>query len=232
MWTLSGLGGHGGQISQVSQEEKSVTIPRELITVAQVTCLLTITMIEGQGTPYWFIEKLTPHPSQDGDPAWHQDPRDRGQREQLFARLQQELTPLSRYLLKTYEVLDACKQELRHRPLSAKEQIWLLDRIHDLVPRVYAASTAAEREHNPLRIIGLLVNLVGTVGDTLIRTLAMRIDATTLHELQASMHGVAALYQAIGYASPEQRDVLTSELGLLVPVIAAIERRLREALSA
>ncbi len=219
------------ELAQGSPEDKSIAIPRALISVAQVTCLLTITMIEGQDTPYWFIEKLTPSPSQDSDPACSQSPGSWGQREQLFAQLQQELTPLSRYLLKTYEVLDASRHELRNLPLSEKEQIWLLDRIQDLVPRVYTASTAAEREHNPLRIIGLLVNLVQTVGDTLVRTLAMRIDATTLHELQASMRGVAALYQAIGYASPEQRDVLTSELGLLVPVIAAIEHRLREAIN-
>jgi hypothetical protein len=49
--------------------------------------------------------------------------------------------------------------------------------------------------------------------------------------MQESMHGVAALYQAIGYASREQRDVLTNELEMLVPVIASIEEKLRQALN-
>ena len=68
---------------QRSPEDKSIAIPRALINVAQVTCLLTIAMIEGQRTPYWFIERLTPSRSQDSDPLCPRDPGSWGQGEQL-----------------------------------------------------------------------------------------------------------------------------------------------------
>ena len=205
--------------------DRSVTIPRELINVAQVTCLLTVAMIEGQGTPYWFLERLLPEDSPEYQLSL-------SERAQLFDRLKDDISPLARYLLKTYDILEDCWRDIQPKPFSEREQIWLLDRIQDLVPTVFKTSTSADKERNPMRIIGLLVHLVQTVGNILLRLLPERIDPAMLHEMQESMHGVAALYQAIGYASREQRDVLTNELEMLVPVIASIEEKLRQAINA
>jgi len=205
-----------------------IEIPRQLIDVSQITCLLTIAMIEGQGTPYWFIEKLLPDWPQENVPHSPEAFRAWVEREQIFVKLEPELTPLSRYLLKTYQVLDRCWQHLQPAPFEEHQRRWLLDRVQDMIRRVYQTSTAANRERNPLRIIGLLIELLHTVGNVLSRVLADRVDGATLHELEEAMHGVAALYQAMGYATQEKRDVLTSELDLLISSIAAVEQALRQ----
>jgi hypothetical protein len=150
------------------------------------------------------------------------------QREQVFENIEPELTPLSRYLLKTYQTLDKCWQRLEPTPFTERQRHWLLDQVQDLVRRVYQASTAANNEQSPLRMIGMLIDLLHTVGNILSRILIDRVDAATLHELEEAMQGVAALYQAIGYATQEQRDVLTSELDLLISSITAVEQALRQ----
>jgi hypothetical protein len=43
------------------------------------------------------------------------------------------------------------------------------------------------------------------------------------------MRGVAALYQAISFASREQRQVVTHELRLLAPLLSALQLGLCEA---
>jgi hypothetical protein len=73
-----------------------------------------------------------------------------------------------------------------------------------------------------------LIDLLHTVGNVLSRILVDRVNAATLHDLEEAMQGVAALYQAIGYATQEQRDVLTSELDLLISSIVTVEQALRE----
>ena len=206
----------------------AIEIPRHLIDVAQVTCLLTIAMIEGQGTPYWFIEKLLPDWPQENVPHSPEAFRAWVQREQIFVKLEPELSPLSRYLLKTYRILDACWQHLESAPFDERQRRWLLDQVQDMVRRVYQTSTAADKEQNPLRIIGLLIRLLHTEGKVLSSMLKGRVDEATLHDLQEAMQGVAALYQAIGYATQEQRDVLTNELDLLVSSIAVVEQALRQ----
>jgi hypothetical protein len=204
-----------------------IAVPRELINVAQVTCLLTIAMIEGQGTPYWFIERLWPDWPQEDKPETLQAFRELDQQKRVIDCLRQEVTPLSRYLLKAYEVLDTCWLDLRYVPLSEGEQAWLLEQMQNLAPHLSQANAAAEREQSLLRIIGSLIELLQAIGRVLTDVLEERIAEATLLELQESMHGIAALYQAIGYASQEQRHVLTSELGMIAPVIAAIEQELR-----
>jgi hypothetical protein len=203
-------------------------ILHELINVAQVTSLLTIAIIEGQGTPYWFIERLSPddqpEPGTCGSP---QDLRRLADRDRLLASLKSEITPLSRQLLRTYVILDRCWDALAPHPLTPEDRAWLLDQVSVLEPAVRRTNEDAALEENPLRIVGALVGLVGTMGDVLVRALSNHVDGITLGALAESLHGVAALYHAIGYTSQEQRDVLDSELSMLLPVLSGIEQELR-----
>jgi hypothetical protein len=196
----------------------SVAIPRELIGVGQVVCLLAVATIEGQKTPYWFIEQLAGLPT---------TPLDRWT--ELARRLSSEVSPLSRYLLKTCETLALCECDLRPVPLRSVERTWLVDRVGDMVSLIGQAMASADRKASPLQVIGLLIDLVQLIGTTLLRILAGRTSPQSIRELQDAMRGVAALYQAIGYASPEQRQVLTHELRLLAPLLSALQLALCEA---
>ena len=196
----------------------SVAVPRELIGVGQVACLLAVATIEGQETPYWFIEQLAGLPS---------TPRERWS--ELIQRLSGEVTPLSRYLLKTCETLAACECDLQPVPLRDVERRWLMSRMGDMISFTEQVIATADREASPLHIIGLLIDLVQLMGTTLLHILTERTSAQSLRELEDTMRGIAALYQVIGYASREQRQVLTHELRLLTPLLSALQLGLRQA---
>jgi hypothetical protein len=196
----------------------SVAVPRELIGVGQVACLLATATIEGQETPYWFIEQLADLPS---------TPRDRWA--ELVRRLSRDVTPLSRYLLKTCETLAACESDLQPVPLCEVERKWLTSRMGDMISFTEQVLAAADREASRVFIIGLLIDLVQLIGTTLLHILTERTSTQPICELEDAMRGVAALYQAITYASHEQRQVVSHELRLLAPLLSALQLGLREA---
>lgn len=196
----------------------SVAVPRELIGVGQVACLLAVATIEGQETPYWFIEQLAGLPS---------SPRDRWA--ELVRRLSSEVTPLSRYLLKTCDTLAACECDLQPVPLREVERKWLASRMGDMISFTEQVLAAANREASRIHIIGLLIDLVQLIGTTLLYVLAERTPAGPVRELEDAMRGVAALYQALSFASREQRQVVSQELRLLAPLLSALQLGLCEA---
>lgn len=196
----------------------SVAVPRELIGVGQVTCLLAVATIEGQETPYWFIEQLAGLP-----PTPHE------RWAELVRRLSGQVTPLSHYLLKTCEILAACEHELQSVPLGDVERKWLTSRVGDMIAFAEQVLTAADREANRIHIIGLLIDLVQLIGTTLLYILSDRAPERPVRALEDAMRGVAALYQAISYASREQRQVVSRELRLLTPMLSALQLGLREA---
>jgi hypothetical protein len=195
----------------------SVAVPRELIGVGQVVCLLAVATIEGQETPYWFIEHLAGLPSA---------PRDRWA--ELVRRLSGKVTPLSRYLLKTCGTLAVCEIGLQAVPLREVERQWLNSRIGEMVSFTEQVLAAASREASRTHLIGLLIDLAHLIGTTLLHILTERTSPQAIGELEDAMRGVEALYQAVSYASREERQVVNRELGLLAPLLSALQRGLRE----
>lgn len=196
----------------------SVAVPRELIGVGQVACLLAVATIEGQETPYWFIEQLAGLP-----------PTPRGRWGELVRRLSGQVTPLSHYLLKTCQTLAICESDLQEVPLRNGECKWLTSRLDDMISFTEQVLTTANREASRIHIMGLLIDLVQLIGTTLLHILAERTPTESIRELQEAMRGVGALYQALSYASHEQRQVVSQELRLLAPLLSALRLGLSEA---
>jgi hypothetical protein len=196
----------------------SVAVPRELIGVGQVASLLAVATIEGQQTPYWFIEQLAGLPT---------TPLDRWA--ELVRRLSRGVTPLSRYLLKTCETLALCECDLRPVPLQAGERQWLMDRLDTMASFIDRVIACADRDAGPLDLTDLLIALVQLIGNTLLQVLAERTSAQSLRELENALDGVTTFYDAIGSGSGSQRHVLAHELRLMTPVLSALQAGLREA---
>ncbi|MFN2153685.1 MAG: hypothetical protein ACK2UX_00495 [Anaerolineae bacterium] len=200
-----------------TQSGASVAVSRELIGVGQVACLLAVATIEGQETPYWFIEQLAGLPTAPLD-RWSE----------LVRRLSRGVTPLSRYLLKTCETLAVCECDLRPVPLQDGERQWLMDRLGTMASFLERVIACADRETSPLNLTGLLIALVQLIGTTLRHVLAERTSAQSLRELEGTLRGVTTLYRATGYRASDQRHELAHELQLMTPVLSALQAGLCE----
>lgn len=199
-----------------------------LIDTGQVTCLLGIATLEGQGTPFWFIEKLWPDEPDDHKPESASAVHALAERQPLYEQLQGQISPLSRYLLKTCVLLDTCRRSYSPLPLAKADHPWLLRRVAALdqaVREATAITTAGNA--NSLHIVGQLVHLLLVLREPLAHLLQGRVDETLRREVVDSIHAVHTLYQAVGHASPEQRDVLDGELQRMAQIVSGIEEQLR-----
>jgi hypothetical protein len=211
-----------------SGEQGQTSIPHQLVRITQSACLLSATMIQGRQLPDWFLAQAPlSGVAKHGQPTSNEG-ADEAVGERGLAQWTELVTPLSRSLLKMRSALEACWQEIRFLSITEDERIWLLGKMRTLIQSAYNVASVVERKENAFRILDLLIRLVLRAGSMLIKILFQRVDPETLDRLKRAQQEVRALYHAIERSSQEERQLLASELGSIIPALTGIERELRE----
>jgi hypothetical protein len=215
----------------VPDEQEPTSIPHQLVRVTQSICLLSVAVIQGRQLPEWFLEQMHLRGQENQRRPAAKGASDGPVSDQDLARWTELMTPLSRSLVKMRQVLEACWQEMRFLSITEDERVWLLGKMRTLIQSAYNIASVVERRENTFRILDLLVRLVLRAGNMLLKVLFQRVEPETLDRLKRALQEVRALYHAIERSSQEERRLLTSELGSIIPALTSVERELRENLA-
>jgi hypothetical protein len=199
-----------------------------LVQVIQSACLLSVAMIQGETTPYWFLERIVPDSPTQEEAKETLKVQEQERRKLALDQVKQEVTPLSRFLLETYQTLDACWQTVEDVSLMDDERAWLLTEMGLLIQLARDLVSAVERRESVFRIVDVLVVLILRLGPVMTTVLADRAQQETLDRLDDALQGTKALYHAIAHASQEQQDLLTGELDIIIPYLTSVRRELQE----
>jgi hypothetical protein len=214
--------------NEMKMEQMQEPILSRLVQVMQSACLLSVAMIQGEATPYWFLERIVPDSPARDELAERGGAQERKRRNLALDQVKQEVTPLSRFLLETYQTLDACWQTVQDVSLADDERAWLLTEIPLLIQLARDLVSTVEWRESVFRIVDALVVLILRLGPVLATVLADRAERGTLDRLDDALQGTKALYHAIAHVSQEQQDLLTGELDIIIPYLTSVRKELKE----